>query len=176
MKGYNSNTPETEKDRAQTPLWLFQAVENFMGYKFELDAAAEKQTTKASNYYGLDKGDDSLSKNWSPKTWVNPPFSNVLPFIEKAGIEATAGNETVMIIPNNPETKYVRTAKQTASAIIEMPFRIKFNRPDGKPFLDKKGREQGPQFSCLIAIFNKPGLLLPTSMGYIDFREFINVG
>ncbi len=75
-------------------------------------------------------------------------------------------------MPNNPETAYVRYAKEWADTIIEMPFRIKYRKPSGEMFLDNKGKEQGPQFSCLVAIFTPLGIKKPnTSFMYHDFRE-----
>lgn len=168
----SSSTPKNEKDFAQTPMWFVESLLDFIGKKnFVLDVCANKATSKGLNYFSLEEnGQDSLILDWAPNDFCNPPFSNIMPFIEKAAYEAAKGNQTCMIMPNNPETAYVRKAKELADTIIEMPFRLKFLRPDGGMFLDKKGKESGPLFSCLVAIFTPIGLKCPTRNIYHDFR------
>lgn len=172
MSVKNSTTPKEEKDLAQTPVWFVESLLDFIGKKnFTLDVCANKATSKGLTFYSLDEaGQDSLLLPWESNNFSNPPFSNIMPFILKSVSEAELGNQTCMIIPNNPETAYVRKAKELADTIIEMPFRLKFLRPNGEMFLDKKGKESGPLFSCLVAIFTPIGLKCQTRNIYHDFR------
>lgn len=176
MSKYNeSTTPESEKDLAQTPVWFIESLCDLLGIEFfELDVCALEQTKKAATCYSLaERGENCLELEWDLWNWCNPPFSNILPFLEKAVEQSSSGfKNTAVIMPNNPETAYVRYAKEWADTIIEMPFRIKYRKPSGEMFLDKKGKEQGPQFSCLVAIFTPLGIKKPnTSFMYHDFRE-----
>jgi phage N-6-adenine-methyltransferase len=170
-----STTPENEKDLAQTPEWFIESLCDLLGIEyFELDVCALEKTKKAATCYSLsERGENCLELDWDLWNWLNPPFSNVLPFLEKAVEQCETGyRNTAAIMPNNPETGYVRYAKEWADMIIEMPFRIKYLRPNGSMFLDKKGKEQSPQFSCLVAIFTPLGLKKKsTSFMYHDFRE-----
>lgn len=179
IENENSLTPVNEKDCAQTPKWFIASLLSLLGKEsFDLDVCANEATAKANIYYSLDERDEnSLNLGWLDLNWCNPPFSNIEPFINKASLEATKGKTTIMILPNNPETAYIRAAKACADTIIEMPFRLKFLRPNGEPFLDKKGKEQGPKFSCLVAIITPLGLHAPKRSMYYDFREgFYKVG
>lgn len=169
-----STTTESEKDLAQTPVWFINSLCDLLGIEFfDLDVCALEKTKKASYFYSLvERNENSLELDWDLWNWCNPPFSNILPFLEKAVKESSSGfKNTAAIMPNNPETAYVRYAKEWADTIIEMPFRMKFERPNGEKFLDKKGREQGPQFSCLVAIFTPLGVRKPTSFMCHDFRK-----
>lgn len=175
MSKFNkSSTPESEKDLAQTPKWFIDSVLNLIGIEyFELDVCALEQTKKAATCYSLaERGENALELDWDLWNWCNPPFSNIIAFLEKTVEQAGSGyRNTVAIMPNSPETAYVRYAKANAETVIEMPFRLKFLRHNGERFLDKSGKEQGPQFSCLVAIFTPLGLKKEkASTMYWDFR------
>lgn len=176
MKNLNqSTTDKSEKDLAQTPEWFIYSLCDLIGIKgFDLDVCSLESTKKAEKCYSLDeRGEDGLLLGWGAWNWCNPPFSgsSILEFVGKAHSSAIEGKNTAIIMPNNPETNYVRYAKGWADTIIEMPFRLKFLRPDGSKFLDSKGRESSPQFSCLVAIFTKLGLSRDTAFMYHDFRQ-----
>jgi len=178
----NSTTPESEKDLAQTPWWLINSVESFIGGKFDIDVCCLYETKKAPYYISLVDGDDAMLKDWRGHdsegfdlerslAWCNPPFSSVMPFIERAVEQAELfSTTTVMIIPNNSEVTYRRKLKEVCDTFIEMPFRLQFLRPDGTPFLDKKGKPQGPKFSCAIGIITPIGLKVPSRVIEHDFR------
>jgi len=173
MKSHESKTPEKEKDLAQTPKWFIESLCSLLRIDyFELDVCALEATKKAETCYSLqERGENCLKLDWDLWNWLNPPFSNIKPFLEKAVYESDSGfKNTAAIMPNHPETAYVRYLKEHADTIIEMPFRLKFLRPDGTPFLDKYGKEQSPQFSCIVGIFTPLGLIKPTSYIYHDFR------
>jgi len=168
----NSTTAASEKDCAQTPKWFMKSLLALTGKsEFKLDVCANAATAKADLYYSLDEREENALKlDWLDFNFCNPPFTNITPFIEKSAYEASRGNSTFMIIPNNPETAYVRKAKELADTIIEMPFRLKFLRPNGEKFLSPKGTENSPKFSCLVAIFTPIGIKASTRFMYHDFR------
>lgn len=182
VSNQNSTTPEAEKDLAQTPPWFIKSLEAYLGKKFDIDVCALAATAKADIYYSLEDGNDALICNWVedyqecvesedfPLGYCNPPFSYMLPWLTKVIAQVNNGVTMAMMIPNNPETAYVRMAKQYAERIIEMPFRLKFYRPDGTKFLDDKGREKSPKFGCMIALFTEEGLVCDTKHCYHDFR------
>lgn len=176
MKTFNSTTEETEKDLAQTPWWFVHSLEWVMRRKFTLDACALAATAKARFFYSLERGQDGLSLPWKDMTFCNMPFSNILPWIEKAAHEADKNGVTsCLLFPDTPETAYARAAWEGADTIIRMPFRLQFLRPDGTPFLSKSGGKQGPQFPVQIAVFTPIGLSSSARMIYHDFRRFAEV-
>lgn len=168
----NTTTKESEKDLAQTPWWFIKSLREYAGIQsFDLDVCANKDTSKGEIYYNLEEGRDAIIEPWGKVNFCNPPFTNILPFLKKSEMEARYHKfSTYMVLPNNPETKYIRYAKEISDMIIEMPFRMKFLRPNGEKFLDKKGKENTPKFSCLVAVITPLGLKVPTRHVYHDFR------
>lgn len=168
----NTTTKESEKDLAQTPWWFIESLKDYAGiHDFDLDVCANKNTSKCNVYYSLEEDENSLVLPWGDINFCNPPFTNISEFLYKARYEAySIYSSTYMILPNNPETKYIREAKQMSDTIIEMPFRMKFLRPNGEKFLDKKGKESNPKFSCIVAVITPLGLKVPTRHVYHDFR------
>lgn len=177
----NSTTPKAEKDFAQTPWWFIKSLESHLGSTIDIDVCCQAKTAKAGMYYSLEDGDDALVQDWAadasevdivnPLGFCNPPFSSPLVWVNKAEEEAQKGFNTLVLLPNNPETEYVREAKRVAEVIIEMPFRMKFLRPDGTPFLSPTtGKIQTPKFSCLVALITEAGATTKTDFYYHDFR------
>lgn len=173
----NSTTPESEKDCGQTPKWLISSIESLLGNTFDLDVCCLPKTAKAKNFFSLEVDQDCLKLPWVGNAygptlaWCNPPFSDVMTFIDRAVDQCEVhGTTTVMIIPNNPEVAYRRKLKEVCDTFIEMPFRLKFLRPDGSKFLDKNGKEQGPKFSCAVGIITPIGLRIPSRVVEYDFR------
>lgn len=171
MKQSTSTTKASEKNSAQTPQWFVESLQSYLGIDFNLDVCANRDTAKCANYFSLDElGVDSLSTHWRERNFCNPPFDNIAAWIKKSIAEANLGNSTAMIFPDTPETGYSRLAFDHADTIIKMPFRLRFLRPDGTEFLDKHGKNQGPQFPCVVAWFTPLGLKVPTRTVYHDFR------
>lgn len=171
MENHNTTTPDDEKDLAQTPKWFIRALEQHLGLMFVRDVCALQATKKCTNYYSLtERGENALELSWSPTNFCNPPFSDIVPWAQKAAVESQKGCITAMLIPDKPEVKYVRFCREFADTLIHMPFRLKFLRPDGSDFLDKKGRKQGPKFPVVVALFTPWGLRMPCRDVYFDFR------
>jgi len=173
----NSNTPESEKDLGQTPWWFIRSLENLLGRELDLDACCLEATAKADKFISLENGVDCFVDEWivningNNLAWCNPPFSNIDPFIDRAIHQCKKhGTVTAMIIPNNPEVAYRRKLKDVCDTFIEMPFRLKFLRPDGCKFLDAKGNENSPKFSCAVGIITPLGLQFPSRVVEYDFR------
>lgn len=174
MEAYNGNTttPAGEANLAQTPVWFYNALQTHLRIKFLLDVCAIQATAKCDRYYSLlERDEDSLKLPWSTHNFCNPPYDNILPWVDKATIEAGRGNISVLLIPDKPEVKYIRKSRHFADTIFHMPFRLKFLRPNGEKFLDKKGKEQGPKFPVTVVLFTPWGIDLPVRDKYIDLRE-----
>lgn len=169
-----SNTPEEEKDLAQTPEWFVRSLEKYLRITFDLDVCALERTSKCPKWYSLaEDGVNALQTSWFDKNFCNPPYSDILPWVHRAGIQAMTGKATLsaLLIPDKPETDYTRTARAICDTVIHMPFRLQFLRPDGTPFVDKKGSKQGPKFPCAVYLFTPWGLTSPVRDVYHDFRK-----
>jgi len=160
LKEHTSQTPKNKKDLAQTPEWFVHSLESLLGVYFELDVCADEDTAKAPQYYTPEM--DGMARDWIDPSFCNPPFSAPVPWVNRAHRQATSGVRTAVLLPDNPETKYARLAHERADTLIRMPFRLNFERPDGTPFLDSRGKPQSPQFPIVVAWFTPLGLSAPS--------------
>lgn len=176
MEAYNGNTttPAEEANLAQTPEWFVKALEKQLRMKFLLDVCAIEATAKCENYYSLlERGENSLELPWAKENFCNPPYNDITPWVDKAIMEAGLGRVTAMLIPDKPEVGYIRKSRHFADTMIHMPFRLKFLRPNGEKFLDKKGKEQGPKFPVTVVLFTPWGINMSVRDMYVDFRSLI---
>lgn len=100
-----STTPKETRDQTQTPLWLFQAMD--LEFDFALDAACMDHTALVPGAY-LTPRENSLIVPWADQllpdkdnanVWLNPPYSDISPWVEKAMAERHNGITTVMLVP-----------------------------------------------------------------------------
>ena len=106
-----STTPEATRDMTQTPLYLFRALD--LEFNFAIDAAALPETALCEKYLTPDI--DALSVDWgdfispsvrSPWAWLNPPYSDIGPRVEKAIEQQRRGIGTVMLVPQDTSTEW----------------------------------------------------------------------
>ncbi len=73
--------PPTDQDERYTPTRIFRPLHQEHG--FTLDACATPESTKLPRYFT--KAEDGLAKSWEgERVWVNPPYSDVRPWLVKA--------------------------------------------------------------------------------------------
>lgn len=82
---------------------------------------------------------DGLSIDWKNRTYVNPPYSNPLPWVEKAIEEKKKGKLVVMLLRADTSTKYFSRCIEEGE-VLYFGRRIKFN-----------GRT--PYFASMLVIF-----------------------
>lgn len=168
----NSTTLEHLKDLAQTPPEFFIATQNHFRLRFELDVCALSSTAKVPVYYSLaEHGANGLLLPWSRMNWCNPPYSDMMPWVDKAIVEAGKGNSSWLLIPDKPETGITQRCKDMGDSVYHMRHRLNFIKPDGTPFLTEEGKKQGPKFPVMLVAFTPMGLVSSTRDEYIDFRQ-----
>ena len=88
-----------------TPQDFFNKLDWRFG-KFTLDPCATGDNHKTKKYYTL--ADNGLDQDWGGETvFVNPPYSHISLWIEKAYRESQKpGTKVVMLIPSRTDTKY----------------------------------------------------------------------
>lgn len=116
-------------------------------------AAEDGWNAKCENYYYKGKAGCGLRWAWNrwPQTFfMNPPHSNVLPWIDKAIEEVRLGAVGLVLLPMDPSTKWFRRTVLFASRVyIVINGRIQFESPpDVKPSTNRAG--------SLFAVFEKP--------------------
>lgn len=120
----------SKADDWATPQTFFDVVELLFG-PFELDAAASEQNTKCGAWLGPDLGIDALTVEWWGRVWVNPPYSQVAQFIDKAIEETEAGHTTqiVMLVAARTDTKWFWKAARYAAEVRFLKGRLQFGSP-----------------------------------------------
>lgn len=74
---------------------------------------------------------DNLGSDWSSPAFVNPPYSNPLPWVKKAIQEASKGIDVVMLLKVDPSTElYKCLIEYPGSHFCYFNERLKFD--DGK--------------------------------------------
>lgn len=128
---HKSNTPVAIRDLWRTPKALFDYYDR--RYGFTLDAAASQSNTLVNGNYWTEK-DNALEQCWSFYTWVNPPFSNIFPWVKKAISESKQGCTTVMLLPADTSVKWFKLAFENCTECHFISGRISFiNEETGKP-------------------------------------------
>lgn len=120
--------------------------------EIELDPASNAEANKivqAQRYFT--KQDDGIRQNWyCRRLYLNPPYSNPRPFVEKLvycvqrGIVSTA----ILVVNNATDTGWFREA-MTAARYVHFPRRIKFVHP-------VKGTAGSNRYAQAIIGFNVP--------------------
>lgn len=136
-----SNTPASDKDAWQTPLWLFDALDTEFG--FWLDVAASSENALCAHY--LSEANSALTHNWSSNgaIWNNPPYSNIRPWVEKAAEQCVRQRQpVVMLVPEDMSTGWFSKALETVDEVrVITDGRINFIEPSTG--LEKKGNSKG---------------------------------
>jgi phage N-6-adenine-methyltransferase len=107
-----------------TPKFIFDAL----GVEFDIDVCSPAGGTgivPAHKFYTID--DDCLTQDWEGFVWLNPPYSNPTPFVEKF----IAHKNGICLVPM-AKAKWFHKLWNEADLIIPMPVNLKFHRPNDK--------------------------------------------
>jgi hypothetical protein len=66
-------------DDIWTPAWVFEQL----GLTFDLDVASSPLETNVPALKKYTQEDDGLSQTWHGRVWMNPPYSNPTPWVQK---------------------------------------------------------------------------------------------
>lgn len=138
-----SNTPKNIKDLWATPLWAFLYAEYYWQIRFDLDTCALPNNAKVKNFISPEQ--DTLKTNWNGKyCWMNPPYSNPLPFVLRAIQQSVLHNKTVVILLNvDTSTKWFDMCIRNAKEIVYITNgRIPFINSDTWRETDQNNKPQ----------------------------------
>ena len=136
MVNKNLNVQLSSKtDNWSTPRWLLDKLEEKFG-KFDYDPCPLNSDDKTS-----------LFKNWKGNVFINPPYSNVKEFLNKALIEIKRKNckQAIFLIIPRTSTKYWRDyVIKYSDEVYFFDRRLKFG----------KSKSSAPFPSCVIKFTN----------------------
>jgi len=125
-----SFTPKSIRDLWQTPKEIFNTLNN--EFWFEMDVAASEENKLCEKFF--DEEDDALSRDWHLCNWCNPPYSNIMPWVNKAIEQHEKGSTTVMIVPADTSVKWFKSAYDSCNEVRFISGRISFiNAETQKP-------------------------------------------
>jgi len=138
-------------DHWATPWPLVRELEEEFG-PFELDPAANSENAKAPLYFT--EAQDGLCQPWAPaRCFLNPPYSDVAPWIRKAVDEARAGALVVALVAVRTDRDWWHDVLMPSAEIRFRRGRQRFIGPDGTTI----GR---PVYASAVCVF-RPSLLEP---------------
>lgn len=132
-----SKTPLDQRDLWRTPPALFASLD--AEFCFQLDAAAAPHNALCRRFITTEQ--NTLETPWSDYlsipgyVWLNPPYSDITPFVKKAAAESANQIGTVMLVPADTSVGWFKEAIQTASEVRFITAgRLAFINPvTGKP-------------------------------------------
>ena len=130
---YNKFKTKT-KDSWATPKWLMEIFEDWFD-------------PCPLNYNPNING---LNIDWKDKTYVNPPYSSPLKWVEKAIEENKKGKIIVLLLKVDTSTKWYLKLVEANAHILFIHKRLKFRNPKGN------NNEKSPAgFPSMLVILNK---------------------
>lgn len=96
-----------QSDEWSTPQDLYDQLDQ--EFWFTCDCAATADNTKCDAWLGPKSpdGTDALTVEWGQHNWLNPPYSKVRAFVEKAFLEAFGGHKiVVLLLPSRTDTRW----------------------------------------------------------------------
>ena len=87
----NKRTKRNKRDSVRTPDYILQALKNEFGSELF-------DPCPYNPYFDKDKDTNGLLIPWGPVTFVNPPYSNVRPWLEKARDEHELGKTVILLL------------------------------------------------------------------------------
>ncbi|MGY6772389.1 DNA N-6-adenine-methyltransferase [Gallibacterium sp. ZY190522] len=158
---------EFDKDAYRTPIYLYNWLHR--RFKFDIDGCADEKNYLGNFYIGkggvaedflafdpleivCDFADHTLS------FFVNPPYSNPLPFVKRAAELKAQGFLVVMLLPADKSTAWYKVIEEKATEVIDIVGgRISFLHPlTGE---EVKGNNKGSMVA--VAVFD------PTMQGFV---------
>ncbi|HEN3818234.1 phage N-6-adenine-methyltransferase [Klebsiella pneumoniae] len=132
-----SKTPADQRDLWRTPPALFACLN--AEFCFQLDAAAASHNALCRKFITAEQ--NTLETPWDDYlsipgyVWLNPPYSDITPFVKKAAAESANQIGTVMLVPADTSVGWFKEAIQTASEVRFITAgRLAFINPvTGKP-------------------------------------------
>ena len=114
--------PKLIKDNFETPVDVFNKYGSI--HNLHLDVCATAENTKCQRYYSL--VENGLKQNWGGRIWMNPPYSNVAPWVAKAYRSRNMCEIIVCLLPASTDTKWFHSFVYRKAGLLFIKGRISF--------------------------------------------------
>ena len=115
-----------ENDVYATPFSLFDRFSRV--FRFTCDVCALAENTKVPEKYYTPEM-NGLKQQWTGVCWMNPPFSEMELWVEKARISADNGAVVIALLPSHTDTIwYFRHVHKVADVIMPIKGRLRFRK------------------------------------------------
>jgi phage N-6-adenine-methyltransferase len=112
-----TTTPDSVRDKWSTHRDVIEYMKSRYG-EYDLDAAASAENTVCVKFYSQET--NCLVRWWGTNkhVWLNPPYSNPMPFVMKSIEQMEHNNQIDLLLPADNSTQWFREAQQSAAEII----------------------------------------------------------
>lgn len=127
-----------------TPEGYIASAKSVMG-GIDLDPASSaiaNKTVKAKKFYTCQ--DDGLTKEWSGRVWLNPPYAQpwIAKFAAKMSESVASGvvSQAIVLVNNATETEWWQKVAAVSAAVCFPKTRIRFLDQEGNPGAPLQGQ------------------------------------
>ncbi len=117
-----------DSDKYGTPMELFEWLDQ--RFHFITDPCTEHDNRLGCPIYYTEE-DDGLAQEWIGPVFMNPPYSKVAPWMEKAYGTTLLGHLVVALVRHDPSTQWWQNWVEGKALVVPVPYRIKFHGGDG---------------------------------------------
>lgn len=106
---------------------------------------------------------DNLGSSWGSPAFVNPPYSDPLPWVKKAIAESAQGVDVVMLLKVDPSTEWYKLLVESDAHFCYFNERLKFD--------DVKGCANFPSMLVYLSGCLKPSTKKEPNLCLTNFSE-----
>ena len=131
---------EMNGDSYRTPKWILDIFDNWF------------DPCPFNPNFNIETDVDGLSIEWKDKTYINPPYSNPLKWVEKAIEENKKGKTIAMLLKHDSSTKWYAKLVEAGAHFFLLSGRLKFK---GKNYNEGTGKLSPANFPSIVVILSK---------------------
>lgn len=126
------HSPRMSTDRWLTPRWIVDALG-----RFDLDPCGAPGHRLAEAVWTPEDGVDGLSRQWSGRVWLNPPYGREsVQWLAKLAVH---GQGTALVFARTETSAFFAQIWDRADAVLFLRGRLHFLYPDGTPAVHNSG-------------------------------------